>query len=83
MFAYFPSIGKLRYFDNDKIDFVDPFRYLEYMPCNDMNFEENVIRVRRNIYAQFNSILISFHFTDMIVKLFLFRQYCLSMYGLE
>ena len=59
------------------------FKYLGYMLSSTLNNIEDVNRVRNKFYVDFNMILRRFGFTDMRVKLFLFKQYCLQFYGSE
>ena len=69
--------------DNHIIEYVSSFKYLGYMLSCNMSYEYDVNRLRSKFYVQFNSMLRNFHFADKKVKLFLFQQYCLQMYGCE
>ena len=53
------------------------------MITNDLRDDEDINRVMKKFYCDFNRILRNFHFTDVKVKLFLFRQYCLQFYGCD
>ena len=69
--------------DGHVIEIVSSFKYLGYVLSSNMGFDEDVNRLRSKFHVQFNSMLRNFHFTDKKVKLFLFNQYCLQMYGCE
>ena len=69
--------------DNHKIDFVNSFRYLGYMISGNLSSNDDITRARNKFYAQFNMVLRNFHFSDIYVQMFLFRQFCLQIYGCE
>ena len=76
------NIRPLRINNND-IDFVNSFRYLGYIVSSSMDCNEDITRARNKFYAQFNMLLRKFHFSDINIQLFLFRQFCLQVYGCE
>ena len=69
--------------DSHNIDFVRSFRYLGYIISSDLNSNDDIVRARNKFYAQFNMLLRNFHFSDTHVQMFLFRQFCLQIYGCE
>ena len=69
--------------DNRPIEFVDVFKYLGYIITSDLNDDTDICRVRSKFYSEFNSMYRNFNFADSKVKVFLFKQYCLQMYGSE
>ena len=69
--------------NDSNIEFVKSFRYLGYIVSNDFNCNDDINRARNKFYAQFNSLLRKFHFSNPEVKIFLFRQFCLQVYGCE
>ena len=76
-------ISKPLVLDGHSIHFVSTFRYLGYMITDNLNNNDDITRVRRKFYFDFNSVLRKFSFIDKNVKLFLFKQYCLQFYGSE
>ena len=69
--------------DGKKIENVTSFKYLGYMITNTLSNSDDIARARNKFYRDFNFLLRSFHFADTNVKLFLFKQYCLQLYGCE
>ena len=70
--------------NDTKIDQVKSIKYLGYIINDNLyNDIDDIRRVSYKFYAEFNTILRKFSFTDKKVKLFLFKQYCLQMYGCE
>ena len=69
--------------DGSPVEIVRSFKYLGYIITNDLNDSEDIQRVRNKFYADFNSMIRNFSFADGKVKLFLFKQYCLQMYGCD
>ena len=69
--------------DGSPVEFVNSFKYLGYIVTCNLSDTEDIKRVRSKFYVEFNSMLRNFNFTDKIVKMFLFKQYCLQMYGCE
>ena len=53
--------------------------YLTYNLCN----VEDINVKRNKFYSEFNQILRKFHSVDRNIKLFLFKQFCLQIYGAE
>ena len=69
--------------NGNPIDFVNSFKYLGFLISCRLNDDLDICRVRSKFYSDFNSMFRQFSFTDREVKLFLFKQYCLQMYGCE
>ena len=69
--------------NNNKINFVNSFKYLGYVIASNLHEELDVNRSRSKFYSEFNSMFRQFNFTDKEVKSFLFKQYCLQMYGCD
>ena len=63
------------------IEFVSSLKYLGFMISNNLNNSDDINRVLKKFYSEFNSILRKFHFASKEVKLYLFKQYCLQFYG--
>ena len=65
------------------IEVVESFKYLGYVISSTLNNTDDVHRAMTKFYGEFNSILRKFHFADVKVKVFLFKQFCLQFYGPE
>ena len=68
---------------NKTVELVSEFKYLGFMVKDDLSNASDIQRAMRKFYCEFNSVLRKFSFADKYVKLFLFRQYCLQIYGAE
>ena len=69
--------------DNNQIEMVSSIKYLGYIISDDMSCKDDILRVKRKFYAEYNSILRKFHSADNDVKIYLFKQYCNQFYGVE
>ena len=68
---------------DNHVEIVKSFKYLGFiLNCNLFNADD-IDRARNKFYQEFNSILRNFNFADIQVKLYLFSQYCLQLYGAE
>ena len=65
------------------IEVVRSFRYLGFIITDDLSNNEDIIRAKNKFYVEFNILLRKFGFTEMNVKLFLFKQYCIQLHGGE
>ena len=65
------------------IDFVSSYKYLGFIIMGNMSIREDVNRSLNKFYVDINMILRKFSFADKEVKLYLFKQYCLQIYGGE
>ena len=66
--------------NNENIPIVESFRYLGHILSNDNSDDLDILRQRKKIYAQGNSILRKFYMCSVEVKVVLFRTYCTSLY---
>ena len=66
--------------NNESINTVDKYTYLGHIICNDSSDDMDILRQRRKIYAQGNSIMRKFYMCSDDVKVTLFRSYCSSFY---
>ena len=67
--------------NNHLIEIVSSYKYLGFVLANNLSNADDMIRAKKKFYSEFNLILRKFGFTDKKVKLFLFKQYCLQIYG--
>ena len=83
MFGKRVSIEKQFFISNQAVCQVYSIKYLGfYVSCNLCNDED--VNIKRNkFYSEFNQILRKFHSIDENIKLFLFKQFCLQVYGAE
>ena len=69
--------------NNHTVECVNVIKYLGYILVSDLSNNEDINRVKRKFFIEFNSILRKFSICEAKVKLFLFKQYCLQFYGGE
>ena len=69
--------------DNKDIEYVNTIKYLGFMLQSDLNDYEDINRVLRKFYIEFNCLLRKFSLSGKEVLLYLFKQYCLQFYGAE
>ena len=69
--------------DQKQIECVSSYKYLGYIIVNDLSIKEDVSRALNKFYSDINMILRKFSYADKEVKLYLFKQYCLQIYGAE
>ena len=55
-------------------------KYLGHIICNDMTDDEDMMRQRRQLYAQGNVLSRRFYMCSLEVKNVLFRTFCTPMY---
>ena len=67
--------------NNREMEFVTSFRYLGYFIRDDLIDATDMDNCLRKFYRVFNVILRKFNFADTRVKLYLFEQCCLQIYG--
>ena len=65
------------------IEEVESVKYLGYIVTRDLNIDHDVNRAMKKFYIEFNQILRKFHFVNNSIKIFLFKQYCMQIYGAE
>ena len=68
---------------NSPVEVVTKFKYLGFMLNNRLTNVDDISKTRDRFYKEFNCILRKFSFTDIRVKLFLFKNYCIQLYGCE
>ena len=68
---------------DEYIEEVEFVKYLGYIVSRDLNIDKDVNRAMKKFYIEFNQILRKFHFLDNSIKIFLFKQYCMQIYGAE
>ena len=67
-------------FNNIRLQFSD-VSHLGHLLSYNLNDNVDIIRVIKDINRKANSILCTFSFVNPIIKTFLFKSYCLSLYG--
>ena len=65
------------------LEVVKSIKYLGYLISDNMNYTEDLNRVKSKFYAEYNVVLRNFNFADSAIKVFLFKQYCVQLYGSE
>ena len=65
------------------IELVDSIKYLGYIITDNLDYKEDLHRVKSKFYAEFNTLLRNFHFADSDIKVYLFKHYCIQLYGSE
>ena len=66
--------------NNEYIPVVEDYCYLGHVIDNELNDEKDILRQRKKLYQQGNSIIRKFSICSIDVKLVLFKAYCTSMY---
>ena len=66
--------------NNECISVVEDYCYLGHIIDNELNDEKDILRQRKKLYQQGNSIIRKFSICSIDVKLVLFKAYCTSMY---
>lgn len=62
---------------------VESIRYLGIMVNNLLNDDLDIVRVWNKFYNIFNGLLRKFNSVDKSIMLFLFRSFCLQLYGAD
>ena len=65
---------------NSSIYNIVKVKYLGHIICNDLSDDDNMMRQRRQLYAQGSVISRRFHMCSVEVKKMLFRTFCTPMY---
>ena len=65
------------------IEEVESVKYLGFIIRKDLKDDDDIDRALKKFYMEFNQILRKFHFTEKSIKIFLFKQYCMQIYGAE
>ena len=66
--------------NNEIIEVVEQYKYLGHIMCNTLSDDLDILRQRKKIFAQGNSLLRQFYMCTVEVKTTLFRSYCSSFY---
>ena len=69
--------------DGEAIEKVNEFKYLGFIIRSDSSNVDDIQRALKKFYCNFNNILRKFSFADVNVKVYLFKCYCLQIYGAE
>lgn len=69
--------------EGEPLQLVTSFRYLGFTIQNDLKNNGDIDNARSKFYREFNCLLRKFHFVNKDVLLYLFKQYCLQLYGAE
>ena len=65
------------------LEFVSYFKYLGFIIQDDLRNTRDIDESRNRFYREFNIILKRMNFTDTRIKLYMFKQCCLQLYGAE
>ena len=77
------SIKKHFYIGNQSVCQIHSIKYLGFHITYNLSNEEDITIKRNKFYSEFNQILRKFNSVDENIKIFLFKQYCLQLYGAE
>ena len=66
--------------NDEKIEVVKSYKYLGHIMCDTLSDDLDILRQRKKIFAQGNSLLRKFFMCSIEVKATLFRSYCSSFY---
>ena len=78
-----PEVKRTFVLGRRPLEVVRTIRYLGYEITDTLSNENDINCKIRKFYAEFNQILRKFNKLDIDTKLFLFKQYCLQIYGSE
>ena len=76
-------VARLFKVNGHSVEIVKSFKYLGFIISDNLSNNDDMTRAKKKFYIEFNMILRKFRFTEKNVKLFLFKQYCLQVYGGE
>lgn len=68
------------YLNGNILEFVDEFKYLGHMICNDLNDDCDIKRQYRSICRKVNMLKRKFYKCSFEVKIQLFQSYCMNIY---
>ena len=66
--------------NDENIRVVSDYLYLGHIICDDLSDDLDILKQRRKLFVQGNTILRTFSMCTIAVKLTLFQSYCSSMY---
>ena len=84
MFFLSENMGKINLplfrINGEEISVVTTYTYLGHILCNTLSDDLDILKQRRKLFAQGNSIMRKFCMCTIEVKLSLFQSYCSSIY---
>ena len=75
--VYLPDIV----FNNVVLHYSEEVTHLGHILSSDLDDKSDIIRAVKDLNRKANSLFCTFHVVDPFVKCFLFKSYCLSLYG--
>ena len=69
------------YLNNIKLSFVSHVKHLGHILSSNLDDTLDIQRAVKDLNCKANNLLCTFHSLDPLIKTFLFRSYCLSLYG--
>ena len=75
--VYLPDIN----FNNVVLHYSEEVTHLGHILSSDLDDRSDIIRAVKDLNRKANSLFCTFHVVDPFVKCFLFKSYCLSLYG--
>ena len=76
-------IEKQFFIGNQNVCKSQSIKYLGYHISYNLHNHEDINAKRNKFYSEFNQILRKFHSVEENIKIFLFKQFCLQIYGAE
>ena len=76
-----PDPADIIEFNGVKLNFSDTVLHLGHLISFDLNDQEDIVRATKDINRKANSMMCFFGFSDPIVLTYLFKTYCLPLYG--
>ena len=77
------DIQKRFFIGSQPVSHIDSIKYLGFYLTHNLSNEEDINSKRNKFYSEYNQILRKFSSVAENVKLFIFKQYCLQVYGAE
>ena len=68
-------------FNKTKLPYLDSVVHLGHILTFSLDDKDDIIRVIKNMNRKANFIFCKFYAADPLIKCFLFKSYCLSLYG--
>ena len=68
-------------FNGVHLNFSNTVLHPGHLVTFDLNDQEDIVRVAKDINLKANSMMCTFGFSDHFVLTYLFKSYCLSLYG--
>ena len=76
-------VQKSFFIENQSVCHTHSIKYLGFFISYNLCNEEDINSKRNKFYSEYNQILRKFYSVDVDIKLFLFKQFCLQLYGAE